>query len=354
MKKNILLFLKTPKIQFRKKAIAFLKKKQLTLLAQYGNIAFEMSLTDEELKFVSGSDFFVKIYEGIIASADMEKLSGEAREIAASWNLDRDAQLGVKKEVNSKKGLSWGTEGLDEPRPFSELSEDFFLKTLQKNKIPQVKSPGLKVVQFNQKKAIDSFSKIEKRLLKIVKDETKVYHLVRLAIVHPELEETIFNLPQNVIDDLFKKKKNVRLGVLKAAAAAEESCWKMNGEISVGVVFVESSRNGGPIFSSTERTTLRNEIQTGLNWLASENETGNLSWVYDYHNVSIDVANGTDTSSEDYWRNPAMQAVAYNGHTFSGNWTGVANYREDMRVTNESAHAIVIFVTPFATSWHAY
>ena len=104
----------------------------------------------------------------------------------------------------------------------------------------------------------------------------------------------------------------------------------------------------------TERTTLRNEIQTGLNWLASLHPTDNLSWVYDYQNVSINVANGTNNSTEDYWRNPAMQAVSYGSNTYTGDWTGAANYRNDMRLANDSAHAIVIFVTPFATNWHAY
>ena len=354
MRTNILLFLKTPTVQFRKEAISFLKQSRLTPLAQYGTIAFEIMLTDEELTLVKDSNLFSSIYNGFIGDNDTENLSSEAREIAASWNLSHTTLPSIERQDNPNQGLSWGSEGFDEPKPYSDLSNDFFLEILQETGIKQAESIILNDTLFSKKRALDSFSKIENSLFEKVKDETKVYHLARLAILYPELEETIVNLPINVVNDLFTRKKVEELEASQEEAVAEESCWKMNGEISVGVVFVESSRTGGPVFSSTERTTLRSEIQTGLNWLASENKTGDLSWIFDYQNVSIDVANGTNTSSEDYWRNPAMQAVAYNGHSFSGDWTGVATYRKDMRVTNDSAHAIVIFVTPYATDWHAY
>jgi hypothetical protein len=49
-----------------------------------------------------------------------------------------------------------------------------------------------------------------------------------------------------------------------------------------------------------------------------------------------------------------MGLVSYNGNTYTANWSGIADYREDMRTANRSAHAFVIFVTPYANSWHAY
>ncbi|MCH5714702.1 hypothetical protein [Niabella hibiscisoli] len=168
------------------------------------------------------------------------------------------------------------------------------------------------------------------------------------------MKETIEGLSLETIEELFKIPKQKRaLG--ERAVGAEETCWRMNGEISIGVVFVESSRTDGPKFTATERTTLRSEVQTGLNWLASQHPTGNLTWVFNYQYVSINVANGNNNSAEDYWRNPAMQAVSYNGNSnYTGDWNGVANYRKHMRENNESAHAIVIFITPYGTDWHAY
>jgi hypothetical protein len=71
--------------------------------------------------------------------------------------------------------------------------------------------------------------------------------------------------------------------------------------------------------------------------------------VYDYQYVKIGTANGTNTSKEDYWRNPAMQAVKYAGHSYGVDWNGMVNYRNDLCTVNNSAHASVIFVTPYAT-----
>jgi hypothetical protein len=358
MKKKLLLFLKTPNLKLRKEAFSFLRKNQISVLAQYSNIAFEVTLTDDKMNLVIDSGFFAKIYDGNISNEDITDMPAEAKEIAAAWNLSYISLLNQAKEALPNRGLSWGTEGFDEPRPHSELSEDFFLKTLRERGMNQIESATLPDIRFSRERTINSFSTIERRLKERGIDETKVYHLSRLALVQPKLEEAIINLPQNVIDNLFKvdMTERVNLGIAMAGPeeGPEESCWRMNGEIAVGVVFVESAISGGPTFMSWERTTLRNEIQTGLNWLASQHPTGNLSWVYDYQYVSINVGNGLDSWTEDYWRNPAMQAVSYIGHSYSGDWIGVALYRNDMRSTNNSAHAIVIFVTPFATYWHAY
>jgi hypothetical protein len=93
----------------------------------------------------------------------------------------------------------------------------------------------------------------------------------------------------------------------------------------------------------------------GLDWLASEApQAAHLTWVCDWQYASINVDNGADDSTEDYWRNPAMGQVNYHGTTYTQDWDGVANYRGDMRVRNRSSHAIVIFVTPYGTRWHAY
>lgn len=49
-----------------------------------------------------------------------------------------------------------------------------------------------------------------------------------------------------------------------------------------------------------------------------------------------------------------MAALNYFGNTYAAAWASVADYREDMRTRNNAAHAIVIFVTLYATKWHAY
>ena len=66
------------------------------------------------------------------------------------------------------------------------------------------------------------------------------------------------------------------------------------------------------------------------------------------------MANGSGDPNEAYWRDPAMGEVSYDGNTYSAAWSSVAEYREDMRDNNRSAHAFVVFATPYANSWHAY
>jgi|GEM_PF-1737211 len=356
MEKHILIFLATPGRESMARASAFLKEKAGKVLSQYGDMAIEALVPEEAFKSIQQASLFKAVHDGQFDPAALPE--GEAREIAAVWNQRFTPALRSLKKGDTNQGISWGDKNFDAPR-HSDLSEDFFLKTIQKKNINLPEKTLSAQPKARKSLSEKDFKALDDALMEKTNDPNKSYHLSRLAVLHPELKETILNLPGDAIDALFKTSRAARSGQKSAAGseqgpAAEESCWRMNGEISVGVVFVESSRSGGPTFTATERTTLRNEIQTGMNWLASLHPTGNLTWVFDYQYVSIDVANGNSNSAEDYWRNPAMRAVRYNGSSFTGDWNGVANYRNAMRVRNDSAHAIVIFVTPFGTDWHAY
>jgi len=365
MEAKQLAFLKTPTLPARKAAVAWAHEQHLPVLAQYGTVALEVQASsDEQLAALRAAPHFAAVYGQALTDVQLAALPAEAREIAASWNQSFDAAQGSAAKAaaapDSKIGLSWGTPQFDEPRPYSELSADFFRQTLPAKVSPSLSSDAARQGGFSKQRAQQAFAGIESRLLQRGgPTPTQVYHLSRLALTHPELEEAIEQLTPAEIETLFNKtpRDRANLGVAPAAgpaAAPEAACWRMNGEIAVGVVFVESSASGGPVFSAADRTTLRTEIQTGLNWLASQHPTGGLSWVYDYQYVKIGAANGTNSSDEAYWRNPAMQAVKYAGHSYGGDWNGVANYRNDLRTANDSALAIVIFVTPYATSWHAY
>ena len=370
MKKNILLYLKEATVTDCQKAAAALREKGLTVLAQYGNTALEVYVTDEELTWLQSTSFFSESFEGSVSETALKVMNTEGKELAKAWNQRQgtapspEGVAGVDAE-KSNRGLSWGTKGFDEPRPHTDISGTFFLTTILEKKaidgelqIPERKG-------FSPTRSQKAYKDIHDQLLAKLKDPTKDYHLSRLAIIRPDLEEAIFAMSADDVDKLFKvsRSERVNLGVIPdvivskgdlAGAAPEASCWRMDGEISVGVVFVESSKTGGPTFSSAERTTLLNEVQTGLNWLASQHPLGGMTWVYNLQYIKVNVENGTNSSTEDYWRNPAMQKVSYNGKKFTGDWSGVVNYRNEMRTVNNSAHAIVIFITPFATEWHAY
>jgi hypothetical protein len=357
MKKNTLLFLKTPDVYFAKDAYSFLRKYQVKILAQYDNLAIEVYVTGEQLKLLAGSNFFTEIHTSAFSKEYMETLSADQKEIAAAWNLSTQKLRYRAKEqkLTNDKTSSWGAEGYDEPFPYSEISESYLLETIQKSGLYPALSIKREEKHYDQKITSKKHQDLENRLLHIVKDETKFYHLSRLAIAYPELEEILPNLPPEVINDLFDEKKQNEFNIDQGlSTVSEPSCWRMNGEISVGVVFVESSRDGGPRFTSQERTILRSEVQTALNWLSLENVLGNLTWVYNFQNVQIDKANGTNSSEEDYWLFPAMQRVVYNDNIYPAGLLGTAFYRQDMREANNSRHAIVIFITRFANWWHAY
>ena len=103
-------------------------------------------------------------------------------------------------------------------------------------------------------------------------------------------------------------------------------------------------------------------IRKSSDGFASQHPANDLSWVYDLQFPKIDAPNGTDNATncpclsalEAGWRDPAMAQINYNGNTYSAAWSSVAEFREDMRLENLSKHAIVIFVTPYASCWHAY
>jgi len=345
METRSLLYLATTGREAMSKAMDFLKKKEVTVLAQYSDMAIEILTTEKAFKTIQQSKLFEKVYDGQV---EVKELKGkEAKEIAAVWNQFFKPATRSLKKADPGTGISWGDKNYDAPR-HSDIDHDFFLETVGEENL-KVESSPRSIRSAKTKSSSNDFMEMEASLLENLKDPTQVYHLARLAMLQPELKETILSLTPEAANKLFKVGKgNAR------AVGAEESCWRMNGEISIGVVFVESSRTGGPKFSSADRTTLRNEVQTGVNWLASQHPSGNLTWVFDYQYVSIDVANGNNSSKEDYWRNPAMLAVRYNGSSFTGDWNGVSGYRNAMRVRNESAHAIVVFITPFGTEWHAY
>ena len=255
--------------------------------------------------------------------------------------LERDRTL---------RGLSWGTGGEDRepPLPFTPLDPEDFLALAARYEAesgerirPPERSRGKG--QTTEIMTPDDFVEYERRLVAHYRDEQLAYHLARLAYrLGPRYYEVIARLPDGLIELIWEW------------LFPEAACWRMTGEMSVGLVFVESSQTGGPRFTTAERSEVCAEIITGLNWLSSQHPSGDLSWVYDLQFITIAVADGTNGSDESYWRDPAMGEVTYDGNTYAAAWSSVAEYREDMRLANWSDHALVIFVTPYANSWHAY
>ena len=346
-----LLLLRRPSTGARQQAATRLRELGAVVVAQYGDVALEALCTPEQAQAVDDLGLFSAKLRGPMSREHLERLDDEQRRIIGMWNARFAAGYQRTKRDRSLHGRSWGSPDLAAPLPYTAIDpEDFFEVVRQYERETgerlRPEEPDQDQSRRDARDAPftpDEFTRYEEELRERYDDERVAYDLARLASrLGPEWYEPIGRLPDWIVDRL------------KDWFFREAACWRMTGEMSVGLVFVESSKSGGPKFTTSERNDLCNEIFSGLNWLASEHPDGNLSWVYDFQFLTINVANGSGDPDEAYWRDPAMGQVNFQGNTYSAAWAGVADYREDMRDAHRSAHAFVIFVTPYANSWHAY
>jgi len=351
-----LLLLQQPSLAVCHEAAARLRDVGLAVLARFGRSALEVLATPADIERVRALGLFSAALKGPMSAEHFERLDEEQRQIVGQWNVrfTRGYRQATKERAHARE--KWSAQGKQQPLPYSAVDPEEFkamVATHRKRaglppvegapRRPRAKAPGLTARLEALER--DQFTRLERELAERYKDPTLAYHLARLVPRLDRLYEAIIrDLPADLLKELLDR----------FFRYTEAACWEMTGEMSVGVVFVESSRSGGPRFGAAERTQICQEIIDGLSWLAAEHPAGNLTWVYDFQFVRIDVADGDDDSNETYWRDPAMAQVSYGGRTYSAAWSAVADYRDDMRLANRSAHALVIFVTPYGTEWHAY
>jgi len=343
-----LLLLRNPSTAARQEAVRQLREMGVAVVAQFGGAAIEVLATRDQAEAIATLGMFASRLRGPMKTEHLEKLSAEQRQIVAIWNARFAPSYRKLKDDDTNVGKAWSDEDRREPLPYTAIGPEAFIELVRKYEERTKKKllppePRTTKGKPQRPMSADDFRKFEKRLADAYKNPTLAYHLARLLQrLDRRYESVLLRLPPELLQEIFE------------LFFAEAGCWRMTGEMSVGIVFVESSRSGGPKFSNSERTDICNEILGGHSWLTSEHPEGNLSWVYDIQMIKIDVANGSGDPQEDYWRDPAMGLVNYNGNTYAAAWSGIADYREDMRVANRSAHAFVIFVTPYANSWYAY
>jgi hypothetical protein len=364
-----LFLLARPSPTVRREAANRLREMGLKVVAQYGRVAVEALATPEQARAAHDLGMFSGVFKSSVKRDHLERLTDEQRRVVEQWNTRFSPDYRRLKEDPSLEGRSWADPDMDppaphsaiEPRDFSAFLEDYERRTGERaSESPedeaQSEQTGRRRGRRTRRRPSrsmtpDEFVKYEQDLARQFKDPTVGYHLARLAAsLGPAWYERIRTLRPEFVKELFDY------------FFPEAACWELSGEIALGIVFVESSQPAGPRFTDTERAQVHQEIIDGLNLLASEHPGNDLSWVYDEQFIRIDAPNGDDseancpnlTALEDGWRDPAMAQVTYNGHTYTASWSSVGQYREHMRVANSAAHAIVIFVTPYANCWHAY
>jgi len=346
-----LLLVHKPSTTARHEAAKQVRELGVTVVAQFGAVAIEVLATDDQAAALDELGLFAGRLSGPMKREHLEKLTTEQRQVVEVWNARFTASYRRLKKDLTHVGKPWSAEGLRAPLSYTAIGPEDFLELVGhweehsgRKLLPPAQRARKRVSTGGQRQmSAEEFRRLEKRLADAYDNPTLAYHLARLAArLDRRYESVLLKLPADLLAELVK------------LFFAEAVCWRMTSEMSVGIVFVESSRSGGPKFSTSERNDICNEILAGHSFLTSEHPEGNLSWVYDIQMVKIDVANGSGDPDEAYWRNPGIGQVNYNGTTYSATWSGVADYREDMRTANRSAHALVIFVTPYANSWHAY
>lgn len=346
-RQKYLFILKKPSLENRKKATEYLQKIGIVVSAQFGVEAVIGQGPESRVEEARKSEWFYGVFSKQIKELPTG-LSEEQKRIIEQWNFSFSREYQKIREDKTHEGKKWSAEGMHPPRSSShadrELLKSELLKKLgitEAKFIEQYKTKAAKMPKLEGKE----FMKYERLLAEKYGDETVAYYLARMAAdLRAEFQWVIAN-PTPIVAEWLKP---------WVIAFFESATWKLENEISVGIVFVESSLANGPTFSAADRLTLRQEIIDGLTWLSEYEPKAKLSWVYDWQYTKIDVANGIGDPTEDYWRNPAMQKVNYNGKTYTGDMNGAIRYRSDMRIQNFSAHAIVIFVTPYANEWFAY
>ncbi len=346
---SYLFLLQRPSLAARQHAARVLRESGATVVAQFGTVGIEVLATPEQAASASELGLFAAQLKGPMNRESLGRLSDEQRAVVSLWNARFSRGFRRLSRDRTLRGVSWGDEAHEAPWPFSAMDPEDFFELVRRYEAetgerlhPDEGERG-KRQGARQAFTAEEFVAYERRLAEHYHDDQVAYHLARLAYrLGPGYYGVMARLPDRLLELIWEW------------LHPEAACWRMTGEMAVGVVFVESTKSGGPKFSTAERNEICAEIFTGLNWLSSEHPEGNLSWVYDLQFIGIDVANGTDQANESYWRNPAMGKVSYNGNTYSPSWSGIADYRDDMRVANHSDHAFAVFVTPYGNSWHAY
>jgi hypothetical protein len=342
-----LFLLKQPSAREREAAANWLGELGGTVVAEYGDVAVEATVSPAQLAAAAESGRFIAQVRGVVGSEHLERLQPEQRQIVELWNTRFTPEYRELERDHSKSGRSWGDSDFAEPLSYTEIDPEDFRTALAQYE----ERTGETLIEEGKEgeKGIEplegeEFVEYERLLRERLQDATLAYHFARLGQrLEPQERRVILGLPNALLEELTRR-----------FFFREASCWRMTGRIAVGLVFVESSRHTGPVFNSAERAEICQRIFAGHSWLTSEHPTGALSWAYDIQNVRVDVPDGTGSPDESYWRNPAMEKVAFAGNTYSGDWPAVASYREDLRNAKRAAHALVIFVTPYANEWFGY
>ena len=304
---SYLFLLKKPSIESRKKANEYLKELGIRVSAQFGGVAVIGHGPSARIEEAGKSALFYGVYSKEIREIPVRRLTKDQKRVIDQWNFSFSPQYKKVREDKTHVGKKWNSRGMEAPRPCSDIDARYFKKELLKH----LKITEAELIEKYKGKVKD-FPKLKgKELLKFERElaenigETAAYYLTRIAAkLSPEYVVAVRSL-----DIAFLRWLQVFLEHARPPTGyVELTDWKLENELSVGVIFVESAIAGGPTFTATERQTIQQEIIDGLTWLTNYEPKANISWVYDWQFTTINVANGTGSPPED----PVCSSMANN------------------------------------------
>lgn len=347
-----LMVLQRPSADSAKNACSLAQSMGIIVTGQTGNKTIELLATRSQAERLFEQGLFSHYTRKKIAIEHTKDFDPELLAIVQTWNARFSKDYLKLQKDKSKKGLKWQNEQMNEPLPFSIVDPDILFQELLKGK-EKGKDLDEKKLKISLKIDLDKpglkeIELIREFFIENLKDESWAELVLGVFYRSPTHYRKYFLDP-----DVLKRILDI---IQHLFLADEPACLKMSDNNSVGIIFVESSRKNGPTFSNSDRATIENEIRSGLSFLAGNHPAGNLVWIYNVQRVLIDVANqaNSTTTNDTYWRNPAIGAATFEGHTFTANDAGIDDFRNAMRAHNGTQHATVVFVSAFGMNWHAY
>lgn len=136
------------------------------------------------------------------------------------------------------------------------------------------------------------------------------------------------------------------------AAAMPETSAYLIGTVAVGIIFVDGP-DQSLRFTEAERIHVAAKVQAGLGWLAAQEPRAEVSWVYDYQEISISETPdkkrfGTE-ALESLWRDPVLAQLG-----FAAGAEGVLGYVQSVITQHRTRWGYCAFFTKYPVQHFAY
>ena len=352
--KAYLFLLKNPSQSAMEAACRQARKLNLIVSGRHQNDAITVLANSTQAKQLKATSLFLYHSNKTISASVIKKLKEAQAGIATFWNLrfSEAYQKRIEASQNEEK-VYWGTYPKQTPAFYCKHNPKKIIegiKAIIKKK--KLKTPRGPVDKILSKYEIDVKKEGRGPIVMLIRNWLKKKY-------HVQLTGGIYNMPYASLKYILRPDLAEVANLVVSNFEVGTPCRTLHGVISVGVIFVDSTDTNINL-SLGDQNTILNDIVTGNNWVASEHPSGNLAFSYNIQRVTISVANrpnsedGPDPDFDQYWRNPAMDQVRFNGTRFPANLAGIEAYKNAMRAADGSDDAVVYFITRYGSSNYAY